>query len=384
MMKTEDYKGFEIGPIRPPSEATSLMLRITRNCSWNKCTFCRLYKGQKFSIREVEHVFKDLDLLDKSVSALQDANNFEPLQKRKAIERLKAELGSENQWAYYSAENWIKEGCRSVFLQDANSMIIKPTNMIAILQRIRSLFPMVERITAYSRSHTLARISDDDLLLMAEAGLNRIHIGMETACDEVLDLIKKGVDKKTHIIAGQKVKKAGIELSEYYMPGLGGQEYTVTNATETADALNQINPDFIRLRTLAIPNETALAEDYKNGTFTRTSDTIMVKELLIFIKSLNGITSTIKSDHVLNLIQEVDGTLPKDKPKIINALQWYLNLSRHEQILFSIGRRTGIIHSIHEFSEPHKRARIEQTMAQYFITESNADKMADELMKRFI
>ena len=62
MSQSENYTGFELGPIRPPSEARSLLLRITRNCPWNKCTFCGLYKHEKFSIRPVDHVKLDIDL----------------------------------------------------------------------------------------------------------------------------------------------------------------------------------------------------------------------------------------------------------------------------------------------------------------------------------
>ena len=36
---------YEIGPIRPPSEAQSLLIRVTRGCHWNKCKFCGLYKN---------------------------------------------------------------------------------------------------------------------------------------------------------------------------------------------------------------------------------------------------------------------------------------------------------------------------------------------------
>ena len=61
-MKTiEPYTGFEQGPIRPPSEAGSLLIRITRNCPWNRCTFCPVYKGTKFSLRPAGHVLRDID-----------------------------------------------------------------------------------------------------------------------------------------------------------------------------------------------------------------------------------------------------------------------------------------------------------------------------------
>ena len=385
MNKEENYKGFEIGPIRPPSEGDSLMLRVTRNCSWNKCTFCGLYKGEKFSIRPMEHVFEDINNLKKWIDVLSDhetaTKNIEELNR---IEALKRNAGINNEWAYYSAINWIKTGMKSIFLQDANTMIVKPYDLIAILEKIREYFPEVERITSYARSHTIKNISDEDLKRIADAGLNRIHIGMESANDDVLRLVKKGVDKAAHITAGQKVKKAGIELSEYFMPGLGGQEYSEANALDTADALNQINPDFIRIRTLAMPDDLLLGEDYKNGTFTRTNDAMMARELLLMIENLNGIDSYIKSDHILNLIDEVEGRLPEDKDKITNALKWYLNLSREDQIIFSIGRRSGIMKSMTDFDDAFRISRVISFMEQHHIEEENADQIIDELMKRFI
>ena len=50
--------GFETGIYRPPSEggSSSLLIRVTRNCPWNRCTFCSMYKGQKFQLRSPEEV----------------------------------------------------------------------------------------------------------------------------------------------------------------------------------------------------------------------------------------------------------------------------------------------------------------------------------------
>lgn len=379
----EGYNGFEIGPIRPPSEAESLLIRVTRNCPWNQCKFCGLYKGEKFSIRPKEHVLKDIDLIKKCIDKLKEADCL-PNDRQSIIKDLRESLGSDDEWAYHSAVIWYRSGMRSIFLQDANTMILKPGDMVEILNHIKANFPEVERITSYARSHTLARINDEDLKRIADAGLNRIHVGMETACDEVLNLVKKGVDKSTHILAGQKVKKAGIELSEYFMPGLGGNEYSKQNALDTADALNQINPDFIRIRTLAIPDNVPLYKDYIEGTFTRTNDVKMVEELLLLIENLDGITSTVKSDHILNLIPEVEGVLPQDKGKMIKALKWFLELNEDEQLLFRIGRRTGIMNSMKDLLQPSLRAKVKSIIEQNAITTDNVDIVIDELMKRFI
>lgn len=380
----KEYEGFEIGPIRPPSESESLLLRVTRNCPWNQCRFCGLYKEKKFSIRPKEHVLRDIDLIKECIDVLKGADDGTSYKRKTLMYHLRETLGDNEGWAYPSAVNWYRNGMKSIFLQDANSMIIKPDDMVEILTHIRNNFSEVERITCYARSHTIARISDKDLKRIADAGLNRIHIGMETASDQVLNLIKKGVDKATHILAGQKVKKAGVELSEYFMPGLGGNEYSKENALQTADALNQINPGFIRIRTLAIPNHTLLYNDYEEGIFTRTNDVKMVEELILFIENLEGITSTVKSDHILNLIPEVEGVLPRDKEKIIDVLKWFLHLNEEEKTIFRIGRRTGLINSIKDLSEPYIREKVESIIKQYNISTENLDIVVDELMKRFI
>jgi len=53
-------ESLELGPIRPPSEAFSLLLRVTRNCPWNRCRFCHIYKGEKFQLRSVAEIKEDI------------------------------------------------------------------------------------------------------------------------------------------------------------------------------------------------------------------------------------------------------------------------------------------------------------------------------------
>jgi len=221
MNQTENYQGIELGPIRPPSESESLMLRITRNCPWNNCKFCGLYKGKKFSIRPVDHVIKDIETIRYYIDGIGKVIDQSPGGNHQELVALSAGRPEYERMAYHVALSWFRGGMKSIFLQDANTMIVKPDDLVRILNHIKKSFPQVARITSYARSHTIARISDEDMARIAEAGLNRIHIGMESASDDVLRFVKKGVDKKTHIQAGQKVKRAGIELSEYFMPGLG-------------------------------------------------------------------------------------------------------------------------------------------------------------------
>ena len=383
-MKIEPYTGFEQGPIRPPSEAGSLLIRITRNCPWNKCTFCPVYKGTKFSLRPVEHVLKDIDQVHYYVEVVRHAQGDRGRIPQSEYRRLFQDGDDSTRQALHAAENFVANGMKSIFLQDGNSLIIKPEDLIRILEHLKEAFPDVDRVTSYARSHTIARISDENLRRIAEAGLNRIHIGMESGADEVLKRVKKGSDKATQILAGQKVKRANMELSEYVMPGLGGRELSRENALETADALNQINPDFIRIRTLALPDGTPLAEQYRAENFYKMGDVETSKELLLFLESLEDITSTVKSDHVLNLFSEVQGTLPDDKEKMAAPIREFLQLSPQEQMIFCIGRRTHRLSKLADLNNPAKRHFAEQICADLAATPENMNAIVDSIIKRFI
>lgn len=380
----EDYHGFELGPIRPPSEAQSLMLRITRNCPWNKCKFCGLYKGEKFSIRSVDHIIKDIDTIRHCVDEIDKIMQQPGGGNQRDLFALQTGQPEIEQMALHTALNWVRGGMRSIFLQDANSMIIKPDDLVEILNYVRRVFPQVERITSYARSHSVAKISDEDMARIAAAGLNRIHIGMESAAAEVLEFVKKGVDKQTHIVAGKKVKAAGIELSEYFMPGLGGAQFSRQNALETADAINQINPDFIRIRTLAIPELVELYKDVQSGDFTPIGDLEIVEELLLFLDSLNGVDSRVKSDHILNLFQEIEGRLPDDREPMTAPIRRFLAMPAEEQLLYRVGRRTGIFSRLEDLYDPELVGHAEKARTTYRVNLDNVDAFTVEMMKRFI
>ena len=372
MKKNEPYRGFEQGPIRPPSESGSLLIRVTRNCPWNRCTFCGLYKNTRFSLRPVSHVLRDIDLIRRYVEQIKNS------------ETIYSPTIQNEDMAFHAALTWVRNGMKSIFLQDSNSLIMKPDDLVTILASLKDTFPQIERLTSYARSHTIARISDRNLDRMAVSGLNRIHVGLESGSNKVLSLVQKGTDKTMHIRAGRKVKQAGIQLSEYFIPGLGGKLLSGEHALETADALNQINPDFIRLRTLAVPDEVELFKDVSAGTFEPMGGTMVAEEILLFIESLKGITSTVKSDHILNLFQEVEGTLPEAKEEMTIVIKRFLSLDIEEKMLYQIGRRSGIFSRLDDLNDPRLRRYAERTYSDLNVTPLNVDRIITEIMKRFI
>ncbi len=219
-----------------------------------------------------------------------------------------------------SDRGMVPVGGESVFLQDANSLIVKTDDLAEIIAFIRTTLPSVRRITTYARAKTAAKKTVEELKRLREAGLSRIHIGMETGYDPLLKFIRKGVSAAEQVEGGQKIREAGISLCEYVMPGLGGSRWSAEHAVETARVLNRINPDHIRLRTLQVVPGSPLAEKVREGEFQPLDDEAILREIRLFFETLGGITSEVVSDHILNLLEELEGTLPGDKERIIGVI----------------------------------------------------------------
>ena len=214
----------EQGPIRPPSEAQSLLLRVTRNCSWNKCEFCHIYKGERFSLRSVEEVKRDIDNIKGIVEEIRSLSLSMGMGGEIKPPLAGAIMKRPEQFplGFRSVILWLHNGGKNVFLQDANNLALKTADLVEILNYLKATFPSIERITTYSRARTVAKKSITDLKEIHDAGLSRIHMGLETGYDPLLKMIQKGLTAQEQIQAGRKVKEAGISLSEYIMPGLGG------------------------------------------------------------------------------------------------------------------------------------------------------------------
>ena len=360
-----EQKGYEQGPIRPPSEAGSLLFRFTRNCPWNRCTFCPVYKGTRFSRRSVQEIKGDIDTaaeISEELSAFSFSLGEGGKVTREVLESVFA--GARFNDFHRRIALWRYLGKGSVFIQDANSFVLPAPVLIEAIEHLKRKIPGIRRITSYARSSTLSRMSPAELEQIRAAGLDRIHVGMESGSDRVLEFVRKGVCAKQHVEAGRKVIEAGIELSEYIMPGLGGKELSEDHAKESARVLNEINPHFIRLRSLRVPSRAPLSREIRQGRFTPLSDDETVLEIRLFISLLDKVSSRLTSDHIMNLLEEASGSLPQDKEAMLAVIDRYLALPAEEKLLFRLGRRGGALRSLDDLNDPVVRQRLQCAMKE--------------------
>lgn len=324
---------YEIGPIRPPSEAASLLIRATRNCPWNKCEFCPTYKGTQFERRTLADVLEDVD----------------------------------------KAAAFHGDVFQTAFIQDANSLVMKTDELVQVLSRLKERFPGVQRVTSYARARTVARKSLEELKQLHEAGLTRLHIGLESGYDPLLEYMNKGVTSDLVIEGGKKVVESGISLCLYVVLGLGGrlrlegEETWRSHALHTARVLNEVNPDYIRVRTLTIKEGMPLYQKLVSGEFEESNDAEKVREEQVLIQNLS-VSSYFASDHSTNILMEVRGQLPEDKEAMLSIMERYLGLSEVEQVNFRLGtlfRYFGYepnYASFRDFFVPAKRESVTQVV----------------------
>lgn len=271
------------GPIyRPPSEARSLLVQATVGCPHNLCTFCTVYKGDRavnFRIRTVEEIKEDLD-------------------------RAHIQLG---------------DSVQTLFFPSGNTIIMKTDDLAEVCRYARSLFPSLSRITIYASAQYIHWKGLNDMKKLAEAGLSRVHVGLESGDDEILRRTRKGATSEVQIEAGKITKEAGIELNEYVVLGLGGKERTMEHIRETVRVLNEIDPEVIRLRTFLPKVGTPILEEIESGAFEVLSAHEVIDETRRLIEGLH-VTSEITSDHYTNYI-DVNGKLPEDRRRMLETIE---------------------------------------------------------------
>ena len=285
------------GPIyRPPSEADSLLIQATIGCPHNRCTFCMVYKnGPKYRVRPVADIKQDM----------------------------------------VEAKKIYGPHVRTMFLPAGNTIAMNTKNLADVCHFAWTTFPRLERITVYGSSQFIHKKGPDKLGQLAKSGLGRIHVGLESGDDVILKHIRKGTHAQEQIEAGKWLMAAGIELSLYVILGIGGQERTSEHAKETARVINEIAPDFVRLRTFVPKINTPILDDVLAGRLKMLTPHGVLRETRTFLEGLT-IKTFLASDHYTNYIN-LHGRLPQDRPRLLKEINHALERDESDFRPFFIG-----------------------------------------------
>lgn len=350
----EDYT-MEIGPMGPIGEGESLILRVNRNCPWNRCLFCPVYKGATFSARSRAEIKADIDVVRRTCEALEKASfelGLRGRMTRGVVER--AIKSAPSVYGVYSTDvtdgqlraihtlsntaNWMICGSRRVFLQDADALLMKPDDLLDVIRYLNDSFPSVETVSSYARSLTCHRRTPGELKELHDAGLSWCYVGIESGCDDVLNFMKKGVSRKQHISGGRKLIDAGIRVAAFVMPGLAGAgpEQADRHMRETVEVLNEIRPTEVRVRSLAVQEDSPLYGKWTEGEFRPPSDARMVDELRQLIEGISFACS-FETLQMTNLFT-MRGRLPADREAYLDQIRSFETLSPWEKARHILSR----------------------------------------------
>ncbi|MEN6615692.1 MAG: radical SAM protein [Syntrophorhabdus sp.] len=340
---------------------------MTRNCGWNRCLFCPVYKqGVKFSRRTIDDVKKDVDRAKAIDTLLMDYGLFEAGARSDAYTgaaRLIEEIGKTqgepttgkddkqstgwfSSWfkdeptiedSVYHILTWRLGGGQTCFLGDSNSLVLAPQFFQEATSYIQQVFPELNRFTIYGRTKSAADMPAGHLEAFKQAGLDRIHFGLESGCNDVLDFMKKGVTANEHIRGCEKTSEAGISCGVYVMPGLGGSHLSTRHAHDTAQVITACSPDYVRLRTLEIFPGTRLEIAKNEGRFVEATEEEVVREIRVLVEGIDTRTEIV-SDSASNLL-DVSGKLPEDRQAMLGVVDDYLGLSHRAKLEFSLVSR---------------------------------------------
>ncbi len=264
---------------RPPSEANSYILQCTVGCSHNKCTFCGMYKGKKYRVRDIKEIIADIRM---------------------------AKL-------YF-------QQVEKVFLADGDALAMDTADLITILDELHRHFPELRHVGIYTSPDSILKKTPQDLKTLSEHGLNMAYLGVETGDKELLKSICKGVTYEEMVEAGRKVREAGIPLSVTLVLGLAGRTpQAVDHAIKSAQICNEINPDYIAALTIMPVQGTVLYKQIQQGKFEVPQPFEILEELRLIIENLEVTDCEFRSNHASNYLA-IKGRLPEDKQKILRLI----------------------------------------------------------------
>ena len=263
---------------RPPSEAYSLIVQVTYGCSHNTCAFCSMYKEKRFALRPLEEVLEDFHIARRT---------------------------------YRNVDK--------VFLADGDALIRKASELYTILDTIRELFPECQRVTSYGSPSSIRVRTDEELRTLREKGLTMVYMGLESGCDDVLKLMRKGHMSAEIVEMGQKVRRNGMALSVTAITGLGGPDLLERHAIETAEAFNAMNPEYIGMLTLMVEPGTPLYDWVRQGEFQLLTQPQVLRETRLLVEHLDSPGSVFRMNHASNYLV-LKGTLNQDREAMLRTI----------------------------------------------------------------
>lgn len=277
---------------RPPPESDAYILQCTIGCSYNKCTYCAMYKDVRYQVRTIEALRED-------------------------IRMAKSAYGS---------------SVKKVFLSDGDAISLPTDMLLEILSELYATFPKLNHVSTYAGPQSTLSKTLEELKQLRKAGLTMTYLGVESGSDEVLSAVRKGVSADEMLVAGSSIVQAGIKLVAMVMIGLGGSgELSQIHAKKTAELINRMQPQLLGTLTTVPIEGTVLSRQTNKGDFKLLDPYEVLEEMKILIEHIELPELYVDGSHASNLLP-IKGSLKEIKPALLASINEYL-LNKDEALI---------------------------------------------------
>lgn len=267
---------------RPPLEARTVLLEVTRGCSHNECSFCTMYNNTPFSLAPMENIISDL------IEVATYAPNID-----------------------------------RIYLLNGDPLVLSFEKLEEIGKLINKYLPGVKTITSYASFYNLKNKSVEELKKLKALGYDEFYIGVETAYEPALLDINKGCNLAEYKEGLEKLKEAGISYHAILMMGVAGAGNGEVNAKATAEFLNYYPPKSVFPMTTSVQYGSELYKKRERGDFVEASLGEIIKEQIVLVENLEMPEETLfSSGHMVNLVNVTHRF--KNKDKILGKLNYAL------------------------------------------------------------
>jgi radical SAM superfamily enzyme YgiQ (UPF0313 family) len=263
---------------RPPSEADAFILQATIGCSWNHCTYCDMYRDKSFRIRDLDETLADID----------------------------------------AASARIGQDVQKIFVADGDALVLPTEHFVRILERARAAFPNLRRISCYAMARNVRDKTDDELRRLSEAGLSLLYVGPESGDDATLKKIAKGDDAEAHVLAAQRAREAGMQMSVIALLGIA-MERSEQHARATAELVTRMDPAFFSALTVTVVPDTPLDRLARKGRFAVPGVPALLRELRTMVDLARPTDAVFRTNHASNYLP-LGGRLPRDRQRIVEVI----------------------------------------------------------------
>lgn len=264
---------------RPPHDLNCPMLQVVTGCSHGKCHFCSIFKDVPFQPIPMDEVIPDIEEIARTATA----------------------------------------DLRRIYLTGGNPFALPMHRLEAVFDEVEKRIPTVNSYGGFCRIVDIANKTDEELVRLVERGVDEVTIGAESGLDEALAFMEKGHTAADIVEQGQRLHKAGMKFTFFYLAGMAGTGRGQENALASVEAFSAAGPNRILVVSMTPTPDWPLRQDIEAGRWEPPTEMEMAREIQTLVANLTC-TCMVNCSHDTDIVR-FEGMVPLNQTKLVELME---------------------------------------------------------------